>query len=496
MRPMGPMGGDVRRRPGPHPTAGLLAAIGTAALAAALLGVQLAQDPVPGFTFSNSPFTDEGWSVLGARNQALLGTWATDEWELFWAQLPFNLAALAAFEVGGVGIIQARLVALVSSVLAIGLLAELLARRVGVGPALIGAAGLATSTLLLYYGRLAILEPMVVLFLALGFSLLLGGWPRRPLPGGIVAGAALALAMATKPSSGFAVAGMLVAALLAGGSVAGLRRRVGIAAAVIATLGFGWLVVVLAQPGLLPSILRIWPQQELPGSLPELLERARTYAANSDGALQAAAPLLVGAGIGVAMGAAAWRHMEPSRRAMLAAAIGWFVAGLLILVVVPYRPNRYVLPLLPALAVLTALGVALIADRLPRFNRRTGVAAVAVLVVAVSAPGVIAVGSWTSAATYRLPEIQARMLELIDDPAPMEGGPAATMAMRVPAPAITARPFVNAGDLYDEYGVRWLLIGPTMQPAWAGEHAEAWAAREVIECFDWPSGEACLIRVP
>lgn len=492
---MKPMGGDVRR-PRLHATPALLAAIGVAGLAAALLGVQLVQDPAPGFTFSDSPFTDEGWSVLGARNQALLGTWSTDEWELFWAQLPFNVAALAAFEIGGVGIIQARLVALVSTVLAVGLLADLLVRRVGLTPALIGAAGLATSTLLLYYGRLAILEPMVVLFLVLGFSLLLGGWPRRPVVGGISAGASLAIAIATKPSAGVAVTGMLVAAVLAGSAVAGMRRRAALAAAVIGASGFVWLVVVLSQPGLLSSILRIWPQQELPGSLHELLERARIYAANPDGALVATLPLLIGALVGLVAGVASWRRLEPSRRAMLASALGWFIAGMLILVVVPYRPNRYVVPLLPALAILTALGAAIVADRIGRIGRRARAVMVALLLMAVSAPGVISVGMWTSAATYRLPAIQARMLELIDDPAPIEGGPAATMAMRVPAPAITARAFVNAGDLYEEYGVRWLLIGPAMAPSWAGAHAEAWEAREVIECFDWPSGEACLIRVP
>ena len=41
--------------------------------------------------------------MLGARNQALLGRWSTDEWQLFWAQLPFNVAVLGAFEVAGVG---------------------------------------------------------------------------------------------------------------------------------------------------------------------------------------------------------------------------------------------------------------------------------------------------------------------------------------------------------------------------------------------------------
>lgn len=179
-----------------------------------------------------------------------------------------------------------------------------------------------------------------------------------------------------------------------------------------------------------------------------------------------------------------------------AAAAGWFVAGLLILLVVPYRPNRYVVPLLPALAVLTSLAVATILDRFPPAAVRVRIGMVAILVVAVAAPGLVSVGSWTSAATYRLPAIQARMLELIDDPAPIEGWVAATLAMRVPVPAITARSFVNAGDLYDERGVRWLLIDPSTAPAWAGEHSDAWAAREMIECFDWPSGEACLIRVP
>ena len=473
----------------------LIAAVAVAALAAALLAVQLAQDPVPGFTVSDSPFTDEGWSVLGARNRVLLGTWSTDEWRLFWAQLPFNVAAVAAFEVGGVGIIQARLVAVVSSVLAVGLLVDLLARRIGLGPALVGGVGMAASTLFLYYGRLAILEPMVVLFLVLGFSALLGGWPRTPLAGGIAAGSALALAIATKPSAAFAVTGMLMAALLAGGAVAGLRRRIAVSTAVIGASGLAWVVVVLAQPGLRSSILRIWPQQELPGSLSALWERVREYVPNSDGALAAAAPLLVGSTVGSVLGILSWRRLEPSRRAMLAAAIGWFAAGVLILVVVPYRPNRYVVPLLPALAIVTALGAGIVTDRLRRIGRRSGLVSLATLLVSIAAPGVIAVGSWTSAATYRLPAIQARMVELVEDHAPIEGGLAPTLAMRVRAPAIVPSFGVNAGNLYEEYGVRWLLIARDGRPAWAADDPDAWASREVVECFRWLPAETCLIRV-
>src|SRR5688500_11719792 len=123
--------------------------LAVAFVTAVLLVLQITADPATGVTFSASPFTDEGWSVLGARNQALLGRWSTDEWQLFWAQLPFNVAVLGAFEVAGVGIIQARVVAIACAVAATGLLAVMLARRLGPGPAAIGGIGLATSAMLL-----------------------------------------------------------------------------------------------------------------------------------------------------------------------------------------------------------------------------------------------------------------------------------------------------------------------------------------------------------
>ena len=78
----------------------------------------------------------------------------------------------------------------------------------------------------------------------------------------------------------------------------------------------------------------------------------------------------------------------------------------------------------------------------------------------------------------------------------IEGAGGPTFAMRVPVPAIVARPGLNDGDLYATHGVRWLLADPQARPAWAADHPEAWAARELIACYPWPSGEACLIRIP
>ena len=86
-------------------------AAGISALAALiLLGIQLPADPAVGVTASDSPFTDEGWYVLGARNLALLGRLATDDWQLAWATLPFTVVVTAAFEMLDVGIVQARIV--------------------------------------------------------------------------------------------------------------------------------------------------------------------------------------------------------------------------------------------------------------------------------------------------------------------------------------------------------------------------------------------------
>jgi len=43
-------------------------------LTAALLVLRISADPPSGLTISRSPFTDEGWDVLNARNLIVLGS--------------------------------------------------------------------------------------------------------------------------------------------------------------------------------------------------------------------------------------------------------------------------------------------------------------------------------------------------------------------------------------------------------------------------------------
>ena len=479
---------------------GWLVAAGCGLLALVVLGLQIAADPATGVTFSQSPFTDEGWSTLNARNVALLGRWATDEWQLYLVSLPFSLITAATFEVFGVGIIQARMTSIVASSLAVALLTLAVTRRFGPLSGLITGVGLAMSSLVLYYGRLAMLEPMVMLWLIGAAAAIALDREERWLVPGLVAGASLSLAVGTKPSSAAAALGIVIGAVVAAAGsdrFASQARRGATAIAVVAVAGGTWWALVRSIPGAWDAIVRIWPNQLPEASLGAVMDRVASYPVESDGAVRLAAPLLLATLIGLAVAAARWRSLAPGDRVLVGVCVGWFAVGMLVLLMVPYRPNRYVVPLLPPLAVLAGLGawgvLPIVRRRLPWPGAPVTLAVTAAFVLGVQ--GAWHLGRWTASATYDLPRIQAEVLHTITDGHAVQGaGP--TMAMRVPVPAIIVQADLNAGDLYASHDVRWLLSNRDAVPSWADDHPDAWAGRELLTCYPWPSGEACLVRVP
>ena len=479
----------------------LLAALPGGLIVAAALIVQLPADPAPGMTLSDSPWTDEAWSVLGARNLALLGTWVTDDLAMYLVQLPFNLAVAAVFEIFGVGIIQARTVAVACSIAAVVLTAVLVARVFGRLSGAVAGIALATSALLLYYGRLAYLEPMVACFLAAALALLLlTSGSRARLVLGALAGVSLAIAVGTKPSAIAAGAGILVGASLATyGSAERFGRPAAVAAAVVGVFGTGWILLVgLPQRDAVEAAFRFWPPQSLPESPWEWVVRVGRYVRASDGANTLTLPLYAGAAGGLWLSVRSWRVLEPRQRALVGAAVGWVAFGLLLIVVTAYRPNRYVVPLLPGLAILVGVGVGLAAARWGASSHRRLIVAVGGAAL-LAAPGLLLWASWTASATRELPGIQAEVAGLIDGSGAVQGGQAPALAMRAAVPAVVSIPRrgINDGDLYAELGVRWLIADETFVPHWAGLHPEAWENRQTVRCF--PYGEdrrECLIRVP
>lgn len=461
-----------------------------------LLAAQIAMDPNVEMTGSDSPFTDEGWSVLGARNAVLLGRWITDEWQLVIAQLPFNAMAFVSFKLFGVGIIQARLVSVVATIAAAAILGIAVGRRYGTAAGVLAAVALGTAPLVLFYGRLALLEPTVMAGLVAAFAMLVAGGRRAWWPGAL-AGAAMAVALGTKPSAAAPIVGMIAGALLVGGHLRPLvLRRTAISLVIVAAAGIAWAAGVTAAGISIPAALRPWPEAGVIAPIDVLAARAWTYlSGGNDHATLPNAALLVGSALGIVM---IWRRrgaLDARQRMMVGAAIGWAVVGILVLLVVSYRPNRYVVPLLPPMALLTGIGGALLLASTRR--AATTAALAAALLVAVTAAGGLYLARWTSIATYRLPQIQADLARLLPPGAVTHGWFASTLAMRAPVVTIIAQGQVNRGDTYERYGVRWLILERRGEPVdWIDQHLDAWTRRETVACYAWQRGETCVIHLP
>ena len=267
-------------------------------LLAALLPM-LGSDPATGVTISRSPFTDEGYNLLNARNVALLGQWSTGDWNLHLVNGPFSPAMAGIFTVFGVGLEPARLLSIALSAAAVTAVGISVAAAFGSVAGTVAGFALAGQALYLYYGRLALLEPMVTFFLVAGAVVLVRQTDTRAGHGGLAGGLLLALAVATKPSAAFAALGICVGLLLLGAVQRDAWWR-GLAAVGGLGLGaVGWLVVV-ALPNLsaVATDLRIWPAETPPSGVGEAWERVSSYVTASDGALPTTLPLAVVALLG------------------------------------------------------------------------------------------------------------------------------------------------------------------------------------------------------
>ncbi|MEO8247616.1 MAG: glycosyltransferase family 39 protein [Chloroflexota bacterium] len=482
----------------PRPSSATLAVGAVTLIVAGLLAAQIWMDPNIEVTRSDSPFTDEGWSVMGARNVVLLGRWITDEWELVIAQLPFNAAALAAFELFGVGIIQARVVSLLAAVAAVGILGLLVGRRFGLGAGAFAALALGMAPLLLFYGRLALLEPMMTAALVAGFAALLADARRGAWWPGLLAGVAQAIAMGTKPSAAAAIVGMLAGSLVAAGAGRQLiLRRWGIVAAVLVACGLAWGVGVTLAGISIPRALRPWPETGFLSPVDVLATRAWEYVNGAnDNAVQLTATLIVGAALGLMVLWTVRRSLGQPQRLVVGAALGWALVEIVVILLADYRPNRYALPVLPPLALLTGVGGGTLLTAARRARPVNAVLALA-LVVAIAAAGVASLQRWFSIATYRLPAIQQELADLLPPGAVVQGWFAPTLAMRAPVTTIVAQGEVNRGDTYQRLGVRWLLLERRGEPVdWLELHRDAWANRRWLGCWTWQRGEICLDQLP
>jgi hypothetical protein len=204
------------------------------------------------------------------------------------------------------------------------------------------------------------------------------------------------------------------------------------------------------------------------------------------------------------------------------AAFAWAAFGFGILMVVSYRPNRYVVPLVPSLAILAAIGLHLfigwlrerLAARESEDERageetRTGRAVrarrlapnlivTAAIVVAV-APGLAWYGNWARHATYDLVAIQNQFADAVPPGEMVAGGDSALFLMQSRAKTVVVGLNTNEGNLYAQ-GARWYLLAsdaanPNDAAIPTGVPEAVWATRDRVMCASWRGGTECLFHV-
>jgi hypothetical protein len=507
-----------RRVPAVHLAASLLLA---AAVFALLLPFADA-DPPAGLTGSNAPFTDEGFNLANARNRVLFGRFGIDDVDRSLTNGVDSVAGAAVFAVTGPRLAAGRVLSMACAAGAVLLLALGLAAPLGRLAALLAAAALGGADLTLEYGRLALVEPMTVLLLTAAFVLAVRARGRPSVAAGTATGLLVAAAVSVKATAllpGLILLGVPLATAVrdrrrqpgaparpaatggpgpgpagATGPVPGERGRLLAAlAALVAAVaaGLGWLLVAaLPNADRLATALRVWPRIHYPGSPGALAARLGDYLTHSDQALGRSAPLLVGAGVGVAAAAARWRGLDPGQREALVMAAGWGIGLWAAIAVGDYAPNRYVVPALPGLAVLAGFGLAALASATsglatggrpraappgrPGSTRagRRGLAAVVAAVVlgaAVAGPGVARFLAGSDPGARQRARDQRALAALVPAGATVYGTYAPTLLfdtrLRLVAPWPPAG--ANVADPVGRLGVTHVLAGgpgdPTLQ---------------------------------
>ncbi|MEO8511189.1 MAG: hypothetical protein ABI534_08100 [Chloroflexota bacterium] len=452
---------------------------------ATLLALRIAADPPPGLTVSRSPFTDEGWDVLNARNFVVLGAWAPDDWALHSVNLPFSLASAVSFELFGPGLIQARLISVAATIFTVGLIAWWTHDRWGPVAALVAGLAFGSATLVLGYGGTALLEPLVTLLVVAGFAALTSG---RASTSALLAGVLFAAAIATKPSALLMVAGVVGPSLLLHP-----RRAVLATGAIAAWAAGAGLALWFAAPAATDAARRIWAPIEWPSTLADAWQALIDWPAESDSVAALAGPLLVAGVIGLVV---VWRGACAERRREVAVIFGWFWVPVVVLLFASYRPNRYLLPVLPALALLAGIGAAQMVGMLRVMPARIALATA--FVVLIAAPGLGAWTGWVASGSSEIARMQAQVSALVPVGNSIQGDLAPVLGMSSAARLITSRPDdgINGGDLYANAGVRWFIGTGQQVPAWAPLHPDAWTNRRERACAMVDADRVCLYELP
>jgi len=486
----------------------LVGGVALAALALALLAPFARSDPPAHLTASNTPWTDEGFNLANARQRVLFGEFATGDVDRSLTNGAYSAVAALVFAASEPHLAVGRAISMVAVALAVLLLAVGLAEPLGPAAALLAAAALAGSDLVLEYGRLALVEPMLVALLSGAFVLAVRA-SSRPSP---LAGASLGLLLAAAVSvKAVALAPALAMLAVVIGAALARRDRRALAMGLVAlgaalAVAVAWLLAVaLPNQQRLRAGLRIWPEVSYLGAPWTLAARLGHYLAQgSDGAVWRSLPLLLAAALGLVALGWRWRSLAPPARDALVLAALWGTGLWAALGAGDYlpthyvAPNRYVVPALPALAVLAGFGLAALAG-LVRARRAAVVAAV--LALAVAAPGVATYLSGAVSSGGERERGQRVLTAALPERASVYGAYAPTLLFDTRARLLSLWPSAgaNVDDLVGRFGITHVLAaapGSATDPVAQVPELGGLRAMTVIAQVRWGPEVLLLYRLP
>jgi|GEM_PF-1804365 len=305
----------------------------------------LRSDPPSDLSESGGYFADEGFWTHNARNEVLFGRAELDEWNNMYTSPLTHWPTLISFRLFGVGLIQARIFPVVCSLVSVMLLLYGLPGYASV----IAAVLFSISTICIHFGRLALLEAPVMLFLLASWILFIrkNVSMRDLFVSGFLAGCALGIKMSVWY---FVPAAALTIAISPPGDTR-IKPLIVFGAGVLSAGGL-WLLLLGPNIRYFLQYTAYYSSQQTPwfNNLsdnirnPVFFERFRT------------APLAAGFMLFIAAGSLPAIWSKHSSRAVLLPTI-WFASGLLYLTTLSYAPLRYYVPLIAPGIILIAMGV-------------------------------------------------------------------------------------------------------------------------------------------
>jgi len=317
-------------------------------------------DPPPELSASGGYFADEGFWTHNARNKILFGEWVSDEWNNMYVSPILHCLTYASFSAFGVSFISARLVPVVLSILSIVVISIYFQRRGKRNISLLILLFLGLQYPFLVYNRIAIVETPAVFFLVLVFIFAVINLSWALFLAGFFAG----IAYITKTTVFFVIPALytfvLVRSILATCKSEDLLKTIItriciLSSGIVVPITLWFFLIHIPYGEVIEGYNTYYRGMLLPGSAAELLKNVFTQYFHIFFNRTPVLLMLSHLYIFILVLELLDRKRQIPEYEIFSASI--YIWGIIFLACFSYRPLRYYLPVVPAMAILVSVGL-------------------------------------------------------------------------------------------------------------------------------------------